>query len=114
MKRIEIVIPDRKLYAVSDVFEQANVGGMTYYGVMGRSQIKPKHDVVGMGTMRYEQEFNQKYKVEVVVKDEQVDGLIAKIVERVGDDLATGAKIFVVDVSDVVDLRSKKRGDAAI
>jgi nitrogen regulatory protein P-II 1 len=114
MKRIEIIIPDRKLYAVSNVLKEANITGMSYYGIQGRSKVKIKESSVAMGSAEYELEFMPKLKVEVVVKDEQVEELITKIVDNVGGDIATGGKIFVVDVSTAVDLTTKKRGETVI
>ena len=51
-------------------------------------------------------------KVEVVVKDDQVEELIPRITERLGSEL--GGKIFVVDVPIAVDMRTKKSGEDAI
>jgi nitrogen regulatory protein PII len=48
----------------------------------------------------------------VVIKDEQVDGLIKTFVERLGDNI--GGKIFVIDIPIAVDLTTKKTGENAI
>jgi nitrogen regulatory protein PII len=50
--------------------------------------------------------------VEVVVKDEQVEGLLKAFTDKIGDNI--GGKIFVVDVPTAVDLTTKKTGDNAI
>ena len=112
MKRIEIIIPDRKLPAVNNILKEANVGGISYHRIEGRGKARPI--TVGRGTSDYVPEFIPRLQVEVVVRDEQVEGLISKIVDRVGGDISTGGKIFVVDVPVVVDLATKKRNEAAI
>jgi nitrogen regulatory protein P-II 1 len=62
--------------------------------------------------MHAQPEYIPRTKIEVVVKDDQVEELISKITDTLGKDL--GGKIFVVDVPIAVDIRTKKRGDAAI
>jgi len=112
MKKIEVIIPDRKLPDVISILKEAKVGGISYYRIEGRGQARPI--TVGRGTSDYLPEFIPRLKVEAVVRDEQVEGLITKIVDRVGGDISTGGKIFVVDVPAAVDLATKKRGEAAI
>ncbi len=101
MKLIEIIIPDRQVHDINRILREADVGGMSYYRIEGRSKAKAT-------------EFIPKYKIEVVVRDDQVEELISRIVDKVGGDLNTGGKIFVVDVTTAVDLSTKKRGEAAI
>ncbi len=63
--------------------------------------------------MRYTPEFIPRTKVEVVVKDEQVEAIITKI----GDELSAAnidGKIFVIDVPIAVDIATKNRGEIVI
>jgi nitrogen regulatory protein P-II 1 len=101
VKLINIIVPDRQLHYVNRILREADVGGMSYYRIEGRSKAKAT-------------EFIPKYKIEVVVSDDKVEELITNIVDRIGGDLNTGGKIFVVDVTTAVDLPTKKRGEAAI
>ena len=39
MKRVEIIIPDRKLRDANEVIRDANTGGMSYYRIEGRGGI---------------------------------------------------------------------------
>ena len=114
MKRIELIIPDRKLQDVNNVFKEANVGGMSYYRIEGRGKTKAQPITVGRGTIHYTPEFISRLKVEVVVRDVQVEELITKLVDKVGGDITTGGKIFVVDVPIAVDLATRKKGEAVI
>ena len=52
-------------------------------------------------------------KIEVVVKDEQVDGIISKIADELANP-AIGGKIFVVDVPIAIDLATKEQGENAL
>jgi nitrogen regulatory protein P-II 1 len=112
MKKLEIIIPNRRLQDVSEILKDANTGGMSYYRIEGRGRVKAEAVAVGRGTMHYKPEFIPRLKVEVVVKDEQVEGLLKAFTDKIGDNI--GGKIFVVDVPTAVDLTTKKTGDNAI
>lgn len=113
MKKFEIIVPHRKLGDVSEILKSANTGGMSHYKIEGRGKIKAEAVATGRGTMRYTPEYVPRTKVEVIIKDDQVETLINKLVERFGGD-ALGGKIFVTDVSVAVDLSTSKRGESAI
>lgn len=112
MKRMEIIIPDRRLHDVSEILKDANTGGMSCYRIEGRGKVKAEAVSVGRGTMRYKPEFIPRTKVEVVVKDEQVEDLIKNLREKLGDNI--GGKIFVTDVAMAVDLTTGNREESAI
>ena len=112
MKKLEIIIPNRRLNDVSEILKEANTGGMSYSRIEGRGRVKAEAVAVGRGTMHYKPEFIPRLKVEVVVKDEQVDGLIKTFVDKIGDNI--GGKIFVMDIPIAVDLTTKKTGENAI
>jgi nitrogen regulatory protein P-II 1 len=112
MKKLEIIIPNRRLNDVSEILKDANTGGMSYTRIEGRGRVKAEAVAVGRGTMHYKPEFIPRLKVEVVVKDEQVEGLIKTFVDKIGDNI--GGKIFVMDIPIAVDLTTKKAGEDAI
>jgi nitrogen regulatory protein P-II 1 len=112
MKKMEIIIPNRRLNDVSEILKDANTGGMSCYRIEGRGKVKAEAVSVGRGTMRYKPEFIPRTKVEVVVKDEQVEDLIKSLREKLGDNI--GGKIFVMYVDIAVDLTTGNRDDSAI
>ncbi|MEM2760202.1 MAG: P-II family nitrogen regulator [Nitrososphaerales archaeon] len=114
MKRIEIIIPDRKLHDLNAVLKEANVGGMNYHRIDGRGKTKAQPIAVGRGVMHYTPEFIPRLKVEVIVRDDQVDAIVSKVMEKVGGDPSAGGKIFVSEVSSVVDLATGKKGEEVI
>ena len=109
---MEIIIPHRKLNDVSEVLKNTNSGGMTHYRVQERGMIKPEEIAIGRGTGRYTPEFIPRTKVEVIIRDDQVEDLINRLVERLGDTLS--GKLFITDVPVVVDLSTNVRGESAI
>jgi nitrogen regulatory protein P-II 1 len=108
MKKMEIIIPHRQLVDVSEILKNASTSGMSYCQIEGRGKVKAESVEIARGTARYTPEFIPRTKVEVVVKDDQVETLIDKLTKRLGDPL--GGKVFVTDVPVAVDLSTKKRG----
>src|SRR5262245_2928389 len=112
MKRIELIIPDSKLEDAHEILKDVNRGSMNYYVVEGSGRIKEERSVVGRGTTETQPEYIPRTKVDVVVKDHQVEQLISRLTDRLGSEL--GGKIFVVDIPIAVDIRTKKTGEDAI
>ena len=107
MKEIQIFIPDQALKDVNDILKESQVGGMSHYRIHGRGSSKSEEVAVGLGTMRYTPEYNPRTKIEVVVRDDQVDSLLHKIVDKLrGSDIV--GKIFVVDVPVAVGYKIKQ------
>ena len=113
MKKIEIIVPDRLFNDVNRIIKNTHAGGMTFSRVEGRGNIKAKPVAIDRGTRHYTPEFIPRIKIEVVVRDEQVDDIVNKIV----DELAkpnVGGKIFVIDVATAIDLATKEHGEKAL
>ncbi len=113
MKKIEIIVPDRLFNDVNRIVKDAHVGGMSFYRVEGRGKIKAKPVAIARGTRQFTPEFVPRMKIEVVVKDEQVDGIFSKIVDKLANP-DIGGKIFVVDVVRAIDLATKEQGERAL
>jgi nitrogen regulatory protein P-II 1 len=113
MKKLEIIIPHRRLDDVSEILKSVNTGGMSQYKVEGRGKVKAQEVAVGRGTMKYTPEYVPRTKVEVIIKDDQLESVINKLVEKLGGD-SLGGKLFVTDVPVAVDLSTNKRDESAI
>jgi nitrogen regulatory protein P-II 1 len=112
MKRIEIIIPHRMLADAHGILKEVNVGGMSHYRIEGSGRVKAQPVTAQRGTSQTQPEYIPRTKVEVVVRDEQVEEITSKITDRLSSEL--GGKIFVVDVPIAVDLATKKRGEDVI
>ena len=112
MKKLELIIPDRRLDEVSEILKDANIGGMSHSRIEGKGRVKAEAVSVGRGTMRYKPEFVPRTKVEVVVSDEKVEGLLSVFGEKLGDNI--GGKIFVINVEKAMDLSTGKSDENAI
>ncbi len=112
MKKIEAIIKPFKLDEVKDALIEIGIGGMTVTEVKGFGQQKG-HTEIYRGT-EYVIDFLPKVKIEVVVKDEDVEKVIDVITKtaqtgRVGD-----GKIFIIPIDDVVRIRTGERGEVAV
>lgn len=113
MKKIEIFIPDRYLGRVDDILKEAHTGGMSYYRVQGRGRVKAQPVAIDRGTSQYTPEYIPRTKIEVVVKDEQVNGILEQLSKKMNDP-TLGGKVFVIDVPIAIDLATLTRGEQAI
>ncbi|MEO9320374.1 MAG: P-II family nitrogen regulator [Nitrososphaera sp.] len=112
MKKVEIITPNGHLTEVHAVLRDMNVRGMSHYPIEGAGRIKAE-PVVESTHPTAMPEYIMRHKVEVVVRDTQVEPLIKKIEEKFRDD-PQGGKIFVMDVPLAVDISSDARGESAI
>ena len=112
MKLIIAIIKPFKLDEVKEALAQVGVEGMTVTEVKGFGRQKG-HTEIYRGS-EYTVDFLPKVKIEVAVTDEQV----SKVVEAIAKGAKTGkigdGKIFVLQLHDVLRIRTDERGDEAI
>jgi nitrogen regulatory protein P-II 1 len=112
MKKIEAIIKPFKLDEVKDQLNEKGAFGITVTEVKGFGRQKG-HTELYRGA-EYVVDFLPKTKLEVVIKDEQLEEIIEVITKaaqtgRIGD-----GKIFVSDLTDVIRIRTEERGEDAI
>ena len=112
MKLIIAIIKPFKLDEVKEALSKVGVDGMTVTEVKGFGRQKG-HTEIYRGS-EYTVDFLPKVKIEVAVASDQV----AKVVEAISKGAKTGkigdGKIFVLDVSNVVRIRTGETGPAAV
>jgi len=112
MKKIEAVIKPFKLDEVKEALQAVGVQGITVTEAKGFGRQKG-HTELYRGA-EYVVDFLPKVKVEVVVPDERLESCIDAIQKaartgRIGD-----GKIFVLNVEDVIRIRTGESGADAI
>ena len=112
MKKIEALIRHFKLDDVKDVLMQRGVHGMTVTEVRGFGRQKG-HTEMYRGA-EYTIDFVPKIKIEVVVADADLPRAIAAITQAAKTGQVGDGKIFVVDLDNVVRIRTGESGDLAI
>jgi nitrogen regulatory protein P-II 1 len=112
MKKIEAIIKPFKLDDVKEALQQIGLQGMTVVEAKGFGRQKG-HTELYRGA-EYVVDFLPKLKVEVVVADDQVDAVIEAIQRAAKTGKIGDGKIFVLDVANVVRIRTGETGQAAV
>ena len=112
MKKIECYIQPYNLDAVAEALAVEGVLGMTVTEAKGFGVQRgfTRGEEVPAGDFR----FHPKMKVEMVVAEDNVEKIIARIQESLHSNQIGEGKIFVTPVDDAVRTRTSQRGDAAL
>ncbi len=112
MKKIEAIIKPFKLDDVREALSGIGIAGMTAVEVKGFGRQKG-HTELYRGA-EYVIDFLPKVKLEVVIKDDQIDSCIEAITSAARTGKIGDGKIFVSDVSRVVRIRTGEEGNDAV
>ena len=112
MKQITAVIKPFKLEEVREALGDVGVSGLTVTEVKGFGRQKG-HTELYRGA-EYVVDFLPTVKIEVVVKDVDVDRCIEAIVKAAKTGKIGDGKIFVTAIDQVVRIRTGETDDAAI
>ena len=112
MKLVTAIIKPFKLDDVREALSDIGVSGITVTEVKGFGRQKG-HTELYRGA-EYVVDFLPKLKVEVVVADEQVDAALEAIQKAAKTGKIGDGKIIVLDVSNVVRIRTGETGPAAV
>jgi nitrogen regulatory protein PII len=112
MKLITAVIQPSKLDDVNRALHDAGVRGLTVTPVEGYGRQKG-HTEVYRGA-EYVVNFVPKTKLEIVVPAEDVDQIIAAIVDSTQTGTVGDGKLWITDVDTTIRLSSGERGPAAV
>ncbi len=112
MKLVMAIVKPFKLDEVREALTDIGVAGMTVSEVKGFGRQKG-HTEIYRGA-EYAISFLPKAKLEVVVADNQVDGAVEAISKAAQTGTIGDGKIFVVDVSTAVRVRTGESGDEAL
>jgi len=112
MKKVEAIIKPFKLDEVKEALSGVGVQGITVSEVKGFGRQRG-HTELYRGA-EYVVDFLPKVKLEIIVKDDQLDS----VVEAVSSSAKTGrigdGKIFVTQVDEVVRIRTGETGESAL
>ena len=112
MKKIEAIIKPFKLDDVRDALTDIGINGMTVTEVKGFGRQKG-HTEVYRGA-EYAVDFLPKIKMELVLRDDQVDQAVDVIIETARSGKIGDGKIFILPVEGVVRIRTGERDEAAL
>ncbi|MFN3157760.1 MAG: P-II family nitrogen regulator [Rubinisphaera brasiliensis] len=112
MKKIEAIIRHFKLEEVKDALTKAGVQGMTVSEVRGFGRQKG-HKEQYRGA-EYTVDFLPKVKLEVVIDDEAVRGIIDTILKTARTGQIGDGKIFVTDLAETIRIRTGETGEESL
>ncbi len=106
---IQIILAKNEVMQISEALKKIPVGGITVLKKRGRGKNPPPEIHSSKGAELFRPQFGDKYVIEIVVPDHQVD----KVIEYVRQNASEG-KIFVSPITRVIDIKSGKDGDEVI
>ena len=112
MKKIEAIIKSNKLNPIKEALTSAGVIGMTVSEVRGFGKQKGQTEY--FRGAEYKIDFLPKIKIEIVAKDEDVNGIVKLIVSNAQTGEIGDGKIFIIPVEEVIRIRTGERGVTAV
>lgn len=112
MKKIEAIIRPGKLEDIKDALNKYNVLGLTISQVMGCGHQKGRKEFY-RGT-EVTMNLLPKIKLEMVVKDEALEDVLAIISKEARTGEVGDGKIFIYNVENAIRIRTGETGEAAI
>ena len=112
MTKVEAIIRPDKLEAIIEELEKIGHSGITKTEVEGHG--RQKGIVEQFRGKEYRLTFIPKVKIEIVVKDKDVEKVIDAIAESAYTGQIGDGKIFISEVKDAVRVRTRERGDVTL
>ena len=112
MKKIEAIIKPFKLEDVKDALGEVEVSGMTVSEVKGYGR-QQGHSELYRGA-EYVVDFLPKIKIEIIVKEDDVDKAIDAIIRSARTGKIGDGKIFVSPIERVIRIRTNEENEEAI
>jgi nitrogen regulatory protein P-II 1 len=112
MKKVEAIIRHFKLEDVKSALTEHGVQGMTVTEVRGFGRQKG-HTEMYRGT-EYTVDFVPKIKIEVIVPESQVQGVVDTIIKSAQTGQTGDGKIFVSDLGQIVRIRTGELNEDAL
>lgn len=119
MKELVMIIRPEKLEDIKKILDEVNCGGMTLSTVMGCGTQKGVSQEA-TGTVNEIKGFKTtinllpKVRVEVVVEDKEVEGIIEEVRKTCATDHVGDGKIFIRNIEEVIRIRTGERGAKAL
>jgi len=112
LKKVEAIIRPIKLDPLKNALVKADIVGMTVSEVRGFGRQKGKTE--RYRGAEYTVEFLQKLKVEIIVKEEDVELVVEKVIAAARTGKIGDGKIFITPVEQIIRIRTGERNFDAI
>lgn len=112
MKKVEAIVRPEKLRDVLDALDASGYPGISITEIEGHG--RQKGTVQQWRGEQFKVNFLPKVKVEIVVPDEDLEALLGTVTNAAFTGGVGDGKIFVTEVTEVVRIRTKERGQKAL
>lgn len=112
MKKIEAIIRPEKLDDVKNALEEAGYPGITITEIEGHG--KQRGSVQQWRGEQYKLDFLPKVKVEIVCLNQDMEKILVALQAAAYTGSVGDGKVFVTEVTEVLRIRTKERGEKAL
>lgn len=112
MKRIEAVIRPEKIDSVRQTLEKVGYTGLMITEIEGHG--RQRGVTQQWRGEKYKVDFLPKIKLEMIVKNGDVERIVKSIIDNAKTGEIGDGKIFISSVDDVVRIRTGEKGESAI
>lgn len=112
MMKVEAIVRPESLQTIIERLDELGHSGITKTEVEGHG--RQKGIVEQFRGKEYRLTFIPKVKIEIVVKDKDVEKVIDAIAESAYTGQIGDGKIFISEVKDAVRVRTRERGDVTL
>ena len=112
MKKVEAIVKPFKLDEVKEALQELGLQGLTVFEAKGFGRQKG-HTELYRGA-EYAVDFLPKIKIELIVNDDEVEGVIEAIKSKAHTGRIGEGKIFISTIDEVIRIRTGEKGKKAI
>ena len=112
MKKIEVIIRPEKLDSVRFALEEAGCAGLMISEIEGHG--KQKGVVQQWRGEKYKVELLPKIKIDIVVRDQDVERVTMTIIDNAKTGEIGDGKIFISNIENAIRIRTSEKGEAAL
>lgn len=112
MKKIEAIIRPEKLEAVRRALETVGYSGLMITEIEGHG--KQKGVVQQWRGEKYKVDLLPKVKIEIVVKDQDVERITKAVIDSAKTGEIGDGKIFISHIENAIRIRTGEKGDIAL
>jgi nitrogen regulatory protein P-II 1 len=114
LKKIEAVIRAEKFGLVDAALRKIGIGGLTFSEMKGRGRSRGTKMVLARGTGSYRPDYTPRIKIEIVLKDSDLERVIEAIIGGATTESIGDGKIFVSTIDEAIDIGSNDKGEKAV
>ena len=109
MLKIEALLLNNCVMAISEALRKIEIGGMTVTKVRGRGKHPPAKLHAAKGSEMFQPQFSDKYSIILIIPESKEEAVL-NILRREG----TGGKIFVSPILRAIDITTGLEGEGTI